>query len=128
MLISINAPERFHIEGFEGFYLIPTFDPDTIVQNAIGRDLDFKEKFFHYGVADNALNIIEHHPELNASDNRKFVVFMTEVRREDEPMLDGWRWDKWGEYIGTQNPQHEYLAFEDNIDSVFVYHIFWLKK
>ena len=33
----------------------------------------------------------------------------------------GWRWHKWGPYIGTQDPQCEYLADEPEIKEVFVY-------
>lgn len=36
----------------------------------------------------------------------------------------GWRWHKWGPYIGVQNPQCEYLYDEKNIDVVYTYHIY----
>ena len=128
MLTSINAPERFQVPDMKGFYLIPHLDADGVVRDAIGRKLSFDEKFFHYGVADNALNIFEHHPELSLFDERNFVVFMTEIRREDQPTFDGWRWHKWGDYIGQHEPEYEYLADEEGIESVFVYRIFWLKE
>ena len=128
MLTTINVPKRFQVADLEGVYLIYSFDPHSFVRQAINRELTLQEKFFHYGVADDISNILEHHPELSDSDERQFVVFMTEVRREEEPTLDGWRWDKWGDYIGRHTPKHEYLSHEENIDSIFVYHIFWLKN
>ena len=33
----------------------------------------------------------------------------------------GWRWHKWGEYIGKHNPQYEYLDHESGIDYVLVW-------
>ena len=128
MLTSINAPERFQVPDMKGFYLIPHFDAYGVVRNAINKELSSDEKFFAYGVADNASNIFEKHAELGLFDSRNFIVVMTEVRRKDQPVFDGWRWDKWGEYIGNQEPKEEYIADEENIDSVFVYQIFLIKK
>lgn len=76
-----------------------------------------------YGVCDSVDQIFEKCPELITSD-RKFVVTVTEVRKENQDPTGGWRWHKWGDYIGTKNPQHEYLYDEEDIDSVFVYHIY----
>jgi hypothetical protein len=36
----------------------------------------------------------------------------------------GWRWHKWGEYIGKYEPQYEYLYDEPEIEKVYVYHIY----
>lgn len=55
---------------------------------------------------------------------RKFVVTLTEVKKDEQPMTGGWRWHKWGEYIGDHKVQHEYLADEEGIDSVFCFHIY----
>jgi hypothetical protein len=74
-----------------------------------------------YGVCDNLSQIKSHYPELIES-NRKFVVLMTEIRH-DEQTEQGWRWRKWGDYIGIHKPQHEYLLDEVGIEKVFVYKI-----
>lgn len=50
------------------------------------------------------------------------------VCRDDEPLMDGWRWSKWGEYIGSQNPTQEYLAMEPDIEEVLVYRIILLEE
>ena len=76
-----------------------------------------------YGVCDSLEQLKNKCPELEASD-RKFVVTLTEVRREDQPASGGWRWHKWGEYIGDHSPQHEYLYDEEGIERVFAYHIY----
>lgn len=76
-----------------------------------------------YGVCDSLENLLEKCPELEAQ-GRYFVVTLTKVRREDQPESGGWRWHKWGEYIGTQAPMHEYLYDDKHIDEVLVFHIY----
>lgn len=55
-----------------------------------------------------------------------YCISLCEVRREHEPDSGGWRWHKWGEYIGTQKPTSEYMAHEPVIESVWCYHIYQL--
>jgi hypothetical protein len=40
----------------------------------------------------------------------------------------GWRWHKWGPYIGTQEPKCEYIHDEPEIEEVFTYHVYELKQ
>jgi len=53
-----------------------------------------------------------------------FIVSLTPVRKVDQSKDGGWRWHKWGPYIGEQEPTTEYLHDEPNIDEVFCYHIY----
>lgn len=76
-----------------------------------------------YGVADNVDQIIAANPELN-DPKRQFVVTFTKVRKADQSPDGGWRWHKWGEYIGTKSPTQEYLYDEPDIDEVLVFHIY----
>ena len=76
-----------------------------------------------YGVCDSVEQILAACPELENSD-RKFVVTVTPIIRDQEPKQGGWRWHKWGPYIGTKKPQHEYLCDETDIDKVLVFHIY----
>lgn len=76
-----------------------------------------------YGVCDSVEQLIAACPELEAP-GREFVVTVTPVRKADEPAEGGWRWCKWGEYIGTQNPQCEYIHDEPNIEEVLCFHIY----
>ena len=80
----------------------------------------------NFGICDNYEQIINNYPELNV-ENRKFIVSMTKIRKSDEPMSGGWRWHKWGEYIGIQNPIREYIYDEPVIEEVYVYHIYELE-
>lgn len=76
-----------------------------------------------YGVCDSWMQLVEKYPRL-LEDERRFVISVTEIRHEDQPESGGWRWHKWGEYIGEYEPQHEYLYDEKDIDSVWCFHIY----
>jgi hypothetical protein len=77
-----------------------------------------------YGVCDTPEQVLAHVPLLT-TDPRRFIVFFTPpIRKHDQPAEGGWRWHKWGEYIGTQpQAECEYLYDEPHIDEVLVYHI-----
>jgi hypothetical protein len=76
-----------------------------------------------FGVCDTPGQVVQRWPSL-FTDDRRLVALFTEVRRDAQPAQGGWRWHKWGEYIGACTPKHEYLADETDIDRVFVFHIF----
>lgn len=76
-----------------------------------------------YGVCDNVEQLLKHFPELEAP-GREFVVTLSEVRKDSQPSSGGWRWHKWGPYIGSHDAQCEYLYHEVGIKSVLVYHIY----
>lgn len=80
-----------------------------------------------YGVCDNYQQILANYPELQDT-NRKFVISLTCIKKEDQPPHDGWRWHKWGEYIGTKTPQYEYLSDEPDIEQVYVYSIYEIEE
>lgn len=59
-----------------------------------------------------------------ASETRIFAVSFVEIRKSEQPSHGGWRWHKWGEYIGRHDPQCEYLYDEEGIESVFCFHVY----
>lgn len=79
-----------------------------------------------YGICDSPEQVLERWPAL-AEDPRRFIIFFGEIKKEDQPKHGGWRWHKWGEYIGTKNPQYEYLADEEDIDSVLIFSVIQFK-
>ncbi len=81
------------------------------------------EPIGEYGVCDNYQQVLDRIPHLIDSDE-KFCVILTPVEKDAEPEEGGWRWSKWGEYIGNQKSSAEYLYNEPFIDLVFVYHIY----
>lgn len=82
------------------------------------------DEWVAYGVADNYEQILEHYPFEVNNPKSNYVIILTEVRKDNQPSDGGWRWHKWGEYIGTQNPQYEYLYDEKDIEKVYCYHIY----
>lgn len=98
----------------EVFAAGPDSDREAARQAALDAPAD-------YGVCDHWEQIIERWPQI-VSSPRRFVIGLTEVRREDESE-GGWRWHKWGEYIGTFEHQREYLYDEVGIDSVWTFEI-----
>ena len=76
------------------------------------------------GVCDNYEQILEKHKDLLNAVDKNYVVGLSTVKREAQSSEGGWRWHKWGEYIGNQNPQHEYLYDDTHIDKVYCYHIY----
>lgn len=67
------------------------------------------------GVADTIDQIKEFYKEEIADPINKYCIHVTPVLQapENKGKGGGWRWHKWGEYIGTLNPQYEYLDDED---------------
>ncbi len=57
-------------------------------------------------------------------------VFISFVRisRDEQPLQGGWRWHKWGEYIGDHEPMHEYLHDERDIFEVYTFSVHELKS
>ncbi|MCK9567534.1 hypothetical protein M0R72_01130 [Candidatus Pacearchaeota archaeon] len=116
--------------NFENFYLTKEFESFCECTLAATDGVDplkwFVDSGFRstYGVCDSPEQFL-------ASDVYKFynerpeefIATLTEVRKDDQPKQGGWRWHKWGPYIGTHEKQFEYLADEEGIERVFCYHI-----
>lgn len=77
-----------------------------------------------YGVCDNYEQILEKCKNILNNPNKNYVIGLSTVERVGQPSDGGWRWHKWGEYIGNQNPKHEYLYDDTHIDKVYCFHIY----
>lgn len=68
-----------------------------------------------YGVADNIEQIKEFYKRQIKDKTNKFIITLSPVHqiKENKGKGGGWRWHKWGEYIGKLNPQCEYLDDEE---------------
>lgn len=91
-----------------------------------GAKFDWDSWTSDYGVCDDYTQILDKCPVV-LEDPRPFMIFMTPIRRADQPPQGGWRWHKWGPYIGTYEPQYEHL-YDEDIEMVYVYHIVQLKE
>lgn len=86
-----------------------------------------------YGVADNVEQIKEFYKKQIKNKKEKFCISMTPVyqERKNKGKYDGWRWHKWGEYIGKLNPQCEYLDdenFGDNFEYVICFNLHFINN
>lgn len=108
----------------QGIYLSNSFSfGNTILENK-NEYFDFGEHG-SYGVCDNIEQVKEKYGKWLNSPNIKFCVSFTKVEKSKQSESGGWRWHKWGEYIGTKTPQFEYLYDEgDDITEVYCYHIY----
>lgn len=82
-----------------------------------------------YGVADSIEQIKEYFKEEIQNPNRKFIIsFATAFQdKQNKGKGGGWRWHKWGPYIGKLDSQCEYLDdedFGDDFECVICYHLY----
>ena len=85
-----------------------------------------------YGVADSLEQIKEYFKEEIEDLNRNFIITIAGVYqdKDNKGKGGGWRWHKWGEYIGKLNPQCEYLDdedFGDDFECVICFHLYEIK-
>jgi hypothetical protein len=78
------------------------------------------------GVCDSPEQMLEAIGSTLRASERKFCVSLVRIRRDQQPPEGGWRWHKWGTYIGKQQPTCEYLYREPVIEEVWTYHVFEL--
>ena len=86
-----------------------------------------------YGVADNIEQIKEFYKKQIKDKKNKYVIAVTPVfqEKENKGKGGGWRWHKWGEYIGKLNSQCEYLddeEFGDDFQYILVFDIYLVTK
>lgn len=95
-------------------------------QNYFPDECIFDPKMPCYGVCDSVEQWKEHYKHLIENPKVKSFVAFTEIRKDEQPSDGGWRWHKWGRYIGNHKPQYEYLYDEKDVESVLVYHVYVL--
>ena len=119
-------------------------DPSTIVRirqgvymtplnHHLAQGLAFEDKYPEfpngsdlepYGVADSVNQFLDRFSDEIEADPRPLFVTFTKIARETQSPTGGWRWHKWGTYLGEKDPQEEYLYDEPDIESVVVFHLF----
>lgn len=82
-----------------------------------GNDLD--DEFY---LGKSLVRFMELYPEY------RLVLLMTPHVNAKDCGWGGWRWHKWGEYLGVHEPKHEYLSCEQGIDYVLSYDLEIVKK
>ena len=77
----------------------------------------------YYGVCDYPEQVLERWPHLRDDDTKRAITFVC-LRREEQDPTGGWRYHKWGPYIGRQRPKNEYLYNDTHIDEVWTFHVY----
>ena len=136
MIAKINNRSANATEIIPGIYEIGHWNPEMIVQEKIidadiVSDLDtadeWGDRFESYGVCDNYKQILRKFSQLK-DPNKQFVIFLVRIVKKDQDSTGGWRWHKWGSYIGDKTPQCEYIFNEGpDIEEVFTFHIYEVK-
>lgn len=81
-----------------------------------------------YVVCDSAEQVMAHYKFLADDPDNTYFIALTPIVKKHQPANGGWRWHKWGPYIGNHKPSCEYIYDEPNIDYVFTYHVYKFKK
>lgn len=130
IIASMEKGEQKHLDT--GIYEVNHFGCSPFIdgykdwpdEKLVNKDGD---RFCNYGVCDNYQQILEQCPMLKES-NRQFFITIKSVKKKEQSDWGGWRWHKWGPYIGTQQPTTEYIYDEPIIEEVYVFHIYELKE
>lgn len=82
-----------------------------------------------YGVADSLEQLKEYFKEQIEDKSNKYILTLTPVYQdlENRGKGDGWRWHKWGEYIGKLDSKCEYLDDEDfgeDFEYIICFHLY----
>ena len=80
-----------------------------------------------YGVADNVEQVLSHFKEELDDPDTAYIIGAFWVTKNGQP-IGGWRWEKWGPYIGKQEPLAQYIRDEPVIESVLVYHLYRIEE
>ena len=122
-------------ENFDGVYvcsLNSSLSIESLTDYQVLNDYTSPLWFDGYGVCDNASQALDYFHNLcnkhsEYMNNSNCIILLTPIFKEDQPESGGWRWHKWGQYIGKFKPKCEYLYDEEGIDFVFCFSIIELK-
>lgn len=81
-----------------------------------------------YGVCDTIDEAILYFEACIANKKHEYCIVLSPVYRKNQPPDHGWRYHKWGTYIGTQNPQHEYLYDDKHIDMLYCFNLYVVRE
>lgn len=106
------------LESYSDYRIIQEYQRGSTFQERLAHLREWGDS---YGVADNLDQIKTHLSRYWFEADKTFVLALGLVKKIDQPDDGGWRWHKWGTYIGDQDPQYEYLADEPDIDEVLLF-------
>lgn len=113
------APEEF---------VDPSYDEEVAIRSLPLEDrlAYYRDTPSTYCVCDTPEQAVAYWQARVDDPDRNYLIILTPIHRQPGN-TGGWRWHKWGPYIGTQQPQCEYLDDEPEIEMVYVAHIYELR-
>lgn len=105
---------------------IPGYKSDSSFVNDEGR-----YTYLPYGVCDNPDQIFERDERIQQyidDPNHDFIIQMHYISKKQQPEKWGWRWHKWGRYIGEHEITCEYLYDEPIVEGVWLYSMTIVEK
>ena len=126
IIAQINGNSTEVIRREQGVYEIGHFSFDNMMVVPLSFEHQYPKLWndlYCFGICDDYQQIFDQCPQLR-TDKRRFCISITPIIKEKEPPTGGWRWHKWGPYIGEQKPTTEYLYDEPVIEKVYCYHIY----
>lgn len=136
---------------FKGCYWT-NLNPENLINNATHYELYSRYTALPYGVSDNASQVLDNlyhaldvyltkdsthdfftrgkrlYKYLTKYPDAVYLIGFTPIFNHHNGASGGWRWHKWGRYLGKYAPECEYLDEETNIDYVLIWHLYPLKK
>lgn len=129
-ILSFIGQEGEAIKQETGIFLSKSFSFGSSIKNKKNDYFNFSnniEYLSFYGVCDTIEQVKKKYKHWLNDAVLKFCVSFTKVTKSKQPSIGGWRWHKFGEYIGDKNSEFEYLYDEnDDIQEVYCYHIYQL--
>lgn len=139
--------------NFKGCYW-GNLNPENLIDHASAYETykHWPASSLAYGVSDNATQVFKHlrhaletyltkdsthsffirgkrlYKFFTDNPNAVYLIRFYPVFNHHDGKIGGWRWHKWGPYLGKHTPKCEYLDEEKNIDYVLLWHLYPLKK
>lgn len=142
MLVSLNRVKKKHrlFTWFEkGIYEAKDFSLDEwflrqyygySVTNSIPKLMPLlKESGLRpFGVADSIEQVKAYYEPLESLSEQFFIMVTPVYRKEQSSPFGGFRFHKWGKYIGKHDIRHEYLCDEKDMDMVYTFRVLILES
>lgn len=118
------------VENFTSFKTIRRVSYIDLEGNWVGYDKFNMDNYLCgvYGVADNIEQIKKLYGPVIDNEKCQAVISVCEVDKANEPERGGWRWHKWGEYIGTHEITCEYIKDEPNVEKVLCFSLHFIEN
>lgn len=126
---DFNFPEDEFLEKIDGF----NYNNSRLKKGEDILDLFRDGKYVEqYGVADSINQIKDFYKDQLRDPANNFIIAVTPVFQDknNKGKGGGWRWHKWGQYIGKLTSQCEYLddeEFGEDFEYILTFHLYSVK-